>query len=148
MIKKKFMYKSLLFIVLIAFSALNLNAQTKDVQAVSNAVEKLSKAIVNPNRAALESIASDALSYGHSAGKVQNKAEFVEDLLNGPFDFLSVEPTNQTISISGNNAIVRHTFVAKATNAGVPTDIRIGIMMVWRKEGAEWKLFARQAFRL
>ena len=142
------MYKSALLFALMVFSTINLDAQTKDVQAVSLAVEKLSKAIVDPNRAALESIASDALSYGHSAGKVQNKAEFVEDLLNGPFDFLSVEPTNQTISISGKNAIVRHTFVAKATNAGVPTEIRIGSMMVWRKEAGQWKLFARQAFRL
>lgn len=142
------MYKSVLLFTLIVFSTVNLCAQNKDVQDVSIAVEKLSKAIVDPNRAALESIASDALSYGHSAGKVQNKSEFVDDLLNGPFDFSSVEPTNQTISISGKNAIVRHTFVAKATNAGVPTDIRIGIMMVWRKEAGQWKLFARQAFRL
>lgn len=142
------MYKSVLLFTLMVFSTVNLSAQNKDVQAVSIAVEKLSKAIVDPNRAALESIASDALSYGHSAGKVQNKSEFVDDLLNGPFDFSSVEPTNQTISISGKNAIVRHTFVAKATNAGVPTDIRIGIMMVWRKEAGQWKLFARQAFRL
>lgn len=142
------MYKSVLLFTLMVFSTVNLCAQNKDVQDVSIAVEKLSKAIVDPNRAALESIASDALSYGHSAGKVQNKSEFVDDLLNGPFDFSSVEPTNQTISISGKNAIVRHTFVAKATNAGVPTDIRIGIMMVWRKEAGQWKLFARQAFRL
>lgn len=142
------MYKSVLLFTLMVFSTVNLSAQNKDVQAVSIAVEKLSKAIVDPNRAALESIASDALSYGHSAGKVQNKSEFIDDLLNGPFDFSSVEPTNQTISISGKNAIVRHTFVAKATNAGVPTDIRIGIMMVWRKEAGQWKLFARQAFRL
>lgn len=142
------MYKSVLLFTLMVFSTVNLSAQNKDVQAVSIAVEKLSKAIVDPNRAALESIASDALSYGHSAGKVQNKSEFIDDLLNGPFDFSSVEPTNQTISISGKNAIVRHTFVAKAINAGVPTDIRIGIMMVWRKEAGQWKLFARQAFRL
>jgi len=142
------MYKSILLLALMVFSAINLNAQSKDIQAVSAAVDKLTKVIVDPDRAVLESIASDALSYGHSAGKVQNKAEFIDDLLNGPFDFSSVEPSNQTISISGKTAIVRHTFVAKATNAGVPTDIKIGIMMVWRKEGSAWKLYARQAFRL
>lgn len=130
------------------FTTINLTAQSKDEKAITAAVEKLSKVIVNPDKATLEGIASDALSYGHSAGKIQNKAEFVDDLLNGPFDFSSVETTNQTISISGKNAIVRHTFIAKATNAGVPTDIKIGIMMVWRKEGSAWKLYARQAFRL
>lgn len=141
------MYKSFIFVFLLAFSVSNLNAQSKDAQELSTAVEKLRKAIIDPSKAILESIASDALSYGHSAGKVQNKAEFVDDLLNGAFDFSSVETTNQIISISGKNAIVRHTFVAKATNAGVPIDIKIGIMMVWRKEGSDWKLYARQAFR-
>lgn len=142
------MYKKLILFALMLLSTINLNAQSKDVEAVSAAVEKLRKAIVNPEKTILEDIASDALSYGHSAGKVQNKAEFVDDLLKGPFDFSSVETANQTISISGKNAIVRHTFIAKATNAGVPTDIKIGIMMVWRKEGSAWKLYARQAFRL
>ena len=142
------MYKSILFVFLIAFSAFNLNAQSKDVQDVSAAVEMLRKAIIDPDKAVLEGLASESLSYGHSAGKVQNKAEFVDDLLNGPFDFLSIETTDQRISISGKTAIVRHTFIAKATNAGVPTDIKIGIMMVWRKEGSAWKLYARQAFRL
>lgn len=142
------MYKKLILFALMLLSTINLNAQSKDVEAVSAAVEKLRKAIVNPEKTILEDIASDALSYGHSAGKVQNKAEFVDDLLKGPFDFSSVETANQTISISGKNAIVRHTFIAKATNAGVPTDIKIGILMVWRKEGSAWKLYARQAFRL
>lgn len=142
------MYKKLILFALMLLLTINLNAQSKDVEAVSAAVEKLRKAIVNPEKTILEDIASDALSYGHSAGKVQNKAEFVDDLLKGPFDFSSVETANQTISISGKNAIVRHTFIAKATNAGVPTDIKIGIMMVWRKEGSAWKLYARQAFRL
>lgn len=142
------MYRSLLLLALMVFSSLNLNAQSKDVKLITAAVERLSKAIVDPNKVILDDITSNDLSYGHSAGKVQNKAEFVDDLLNGPFDFSSVETANQTITVSGKNAIVRHTFIAKATNAGIPTDIKIGIMMVWRKEGSAWKLYARQAYRL
>jgi hypothetical protein len=38
--------------------------------------------------------------------------------------------------------------MGKATNAGVPTEIRIGNLMIWRKEGGNWRLLARQAFRL
>jgi hypothetical protein len=142
------MNKSLILIVLIAFSVITVKAQSKHEKAVASAVEKLNMAIVDPEKSLLESIASEGLSYGHSGGKVQNKAEFVDDLINGAFNFSSVTPSDQTISISGKNAIVRHVFVAKATNAGVPTDIRIGNVMVWRKEGGQWKLLARQAFRL
>jgi hypothetical protein len=142
------MYKLMLFVFLIAFSALNLNAQNKDAQELSAALERLRQAIIDPDKVVLESLTSESLSYGHSAGKIQTKAEFVDDLLYGAFDFISIENLDESISLSGKTAIVRHTFVAKATNAGVPTDIRIGIMMVWRKEGSAWKLYARQAFRL
>jgi hypothetical protein len=38
--------------------------------------------------------------------------------------------------------------LGKATNAGVPTEIRIGNLMVWRKEGGIWKLLVRQAFKI
>ena len=131
-----------------AFSVITVKAQSKDQKAVALVVEKLNKAIVDPEKGLLESIASEGLSYGHSGGKVQNKAQFVDDLVNGAFNFSSVNALDQTISISGDNAIVRHTLVAKATNAGVPTDIRIGNVMVWRKESGQWKLLARQAFKL
>jgi len=120
----------------------------EDESAVAAAVDSLKKGILDPEKALLEKISSDALSYGHSGGKVQTKAEFVEDLLNGPFDFLSVTTSNQKIMVTGKNAIVRHTFIAKATNAGVPVDLNIGNLLVWRKESGQWKLIARQAFKV
>lgn len=123
-------------------------SSAEDESAVSAAVDSLNKGIVDPDKNLLENIASDGLSYGHSGGKVQNKAEFVDDLLNGSFDFQSVNILDQTIKVSGENAIVRHTFTAKATNAGVPVDLNIGNLLVWRKENGQWKLLARQAFKI
>ncbi len=141
--------KSILRLVLFfAFSSLGVNAQSKHEKAVAKAVETLNKGILDPERSLLENIASEELSYGHSGGKVQNKSEFVNDLLNGSFDFLTVNTSDQKIIISGKNAIVRHIFTAKATNAGSPVDLRIGNLLVWKKEGGQWRLLARQAFKL
>lgn len=120
----------------------------EDESAVAAAVDSLNKGILDPEKNLLENIVSDALSYGHSGGKVQTKAEFVEDLVNGPFDFQTVNTANQTIKVDGDNAIVRHTFTAKATNAGAPVDLNIGNLLVWRKESGQWKLIARQAFKI
>ncbi|NQV75103.1 MAG: nuclear transport factor 2 family protein [Bacteroidetes bacterium] len=142
------MKRSLIIFAMVAFSVLKVNAQSKAEMAVSAAVETLHKGIIDPEKSLLEGIASDGLSYGHSGGKLQNKAEFIDDLFNGAFNFSSISPADQVITVSGKNAIVRHMFIAKATNAGVPTDIRIGNLMVWRKEGGSWKLLARQAFKL
>lgn len=140
--------KRVLMIVALFAVTLAVKAQSKDEKAVAAAVETLNKGILDPEKSLLEGIASEALSYGHSGGKVQNKAEFVEDLLHGTFDFLTVNTSNQKIWVSGKNAIVRHTFVAKATNAGNPVDLNIGNLLVWRKEGGQWKLIARQAFKI
>ena len=120
----------------------------EDESAVAAAVDSLNKGILDPEQKLLENIASEALSYGHSGGKVQNKAEFVDDLVNGSFDFQTVNIANQTIKVDGDNAIVRHTFTANATNAGAPVELNIGNLLVWRKEGGQWKLIARQAFKV
>lgn len=142
------MKKSLILVVILALSVITIKAQSKAELKVAAAVEILNRGIIDPEQSLLEKIISESLSYGHSGGKVQNKAEFIDDLFNGDFNFSSINPTDQTISVSGKNAIVRQIFVAKATNKGVPTDIRIGNLMVWRKEGGNWRLLARQAFKL
>ncbi len=134
--------KKILSILVLVMAVTVVKAQTKHEIAVAAAVERLNKGILDPDKA------SEGLSYGHSGGKVQNKAEFVEDLLHGTFDFLSVNTSNQKITVSGKNAIVRHTFVAKATNSGNPVDLNIGNLLVWRKESGQWKLIARQAFKI
>ncbi len=137
-----------LFIALIMFVLTNINAQSKSEQAVATAVLTLHNNVVNPERKMLDIMVSDALSYGHSGGKVENKDQFIDFLFNGPFKFTSISTSDQTIHVSGKNALVRHIFIGKATNNGVPTDIRLGNLLVWRKENGQWKLLARQAFKL
>ena len=53
-------------------------AETNDAAAVAEAVTALRNAMLGADKAKLESLVSDQLSYGHSAGKVENKKEFVE----------------------------------------------------------------------
>ena len=115
---------------------------------VAAAVDSLNNAIVNPDRSVLENLTSEELTYGHSGGLVQNKEEFVQDLINGNFNFSSVNGEDQEIFISGETAIVRQIFVAEATNMDEPVDIRIGNILVYQKQDDQWKLLARQAFRL
>jgi hypothetical protein len=137
-----------LFFALMMFVVTNIYSQSQAVQAVESAVIALHSNVVKPDRKALDMLVSNDLSYGHSAGKVENKEQFIDFLFNGPFKFTAINTVDQTIDVSGKNAVVRHIFMGKATNAGVPTEIRIGNLMVWRKEGGSWRLLARQAFRL
>ena len=123
-------------------------AQSGGEKEVAVAVEKFNNAMVSADKGQLEELTARELSYGHSSGKVQDKAVFVEDVVSGPFDFLTIDAEDQTIIMAGDAAIVRHVFSSKATNNGSPTDIRIEVMQVWQKQAGQWKLLARQAFKL
>ena len=116
---------------------------------VQSAVSTFNEAMVNPTPELMEDLCADELTYGHSSGLIQDKTTFIDDLVNGPFDFLSLEAADQTIHISGNTAIVRHIFMAKGTNAGEAVDVRIGNVQVYQKdEQGKLKLLARQAYKL
>lgn len=123
-------------------------AQSKDEAAVAAAVEALRKAMVDGSKAALEKIALDDLSYGHSSGKIEDKATFVQAIASGASDFVTIELTEQTIKVTGDVAIVRHKLAADTNDGGKPGTVKLAILTVWKKQGKEWKLLARQAVKL
>lgn len=123
-------------------------AQDKNETAVANAVEKLRKAMVDGDKATLEFIASDKLSYGHSGGHVDDKKEFVQKLTNGTSDFVTIDLVDQTISVSGKTAIVRHKLNAKTNDNGKPGEVHLFVLLVFQKDNKQWKLLARQAVKV
>jgi len=123
-------------------------AQTKDEKNVAAAVEFMRKAMVDGDRANLTKLAADELSYGHSSGKIQDKKEFVEAIASGASDFVTIDLTDQTIKVAGNTAIVRHKLSAQTNDGGKPGSTVLGIMLVFQKQKGEWKLLARQAYKL
>jgi ketosteroid isomerase-like protein len=138
----------LLFIAPLLLLIMTTQAQSKQETEVANVVERLRKAMVDGNRADLESIASEKLSYGHSTGRVENKQEFVENIATGKSDFVSIELKDQTISITGNTAVVRHELHAKTNDGGKPGEAHIKILLVFQKQGGKWLMLARQAVKM
>lgn len=141
----------LLSTVLLSLTAFIWNyTSNPDSKKVENAVESLFNSMMKADKASLVTLLSDDLSYGHSSGIIQNKAEFVEEIMSGkPVKLTEIKAENQSITISGNVAVVRHIFTAKGINAaGEVNPVRIGNCLVWKKEKGNWKLFVRQAYRL
>lgn len=120
----------------------------KDIADVGNAVDALRQAMVDGNKSQLEAIAAEELSYGHSSGLVENKAEFVGNIVSGKSDFTNIVLSDQSISVAGNTALVRHKFAAETNNGGTPGKITLHVLLVWQKQKGDWKLLARQATRL
>jgi ketosteroid isomerase-like protein len=123
-------------------------AQTKDETAVTQAVESLRKAMIDPDKSTLDKLAADELSYGHSSGVIQDKAEFMEAIISGKSDFVSIELSEQTVKVVGNTALVRHHFMAATNDGGKPGTVKLAILLVWQKQKGEWRLLARQAVKI
>jgi len=124
------------------------SANPKEETAVAARVEMLRQAMVDADGSKLKELTSSSLSYGHSSGNIQNQAAFIEKIVNGDSDFVTIEFQNQTIQIVGDVAIVRHNLLAHTKDGGLDKDIKIGIMLIWQKEKNKWLLIARQAYKL
>lgn len=123
-------------------------AQNKEEAAVNAAVENLRKAMIDGDKGALQNITAGQLSYGHSSGRVEDKATFVENIVTGKSDFVTIDLTDQTVSVSGNAAIVRHVLSATTNDSGNPGSVKLNILLVWQKQKGQWKLLARQAVKV
>lgn len=122
-------------------------AESSEEAGVRKAVDDLTKAMLAADKAALEALVSDQLSYGHSAGAIQDKADFVAVIASKKTVYQFIGLTDIKVAIAGNNAIVRHTWDSVSLSGGKTNASHIGVLQVWVKEGAAWKLLGRQAFK-
>ncbi len=122
-------------------------AQSKKNTEVVASIEKLRLAMISGVKEDLEAIVDDNLSYGHSGGAVEGKAQFIEKIASGKSDFVTIDLSEQTISVYGNIAIVRHNLFAINNDGGKPGEVKLKILLVFRKTGKNWKLLARQAVK-
>ena len=135
-------------ILILSCTYTNISAQSPDEEHIALAIEKLRIVMMQPDSAVLASLVSDGLEYVHSSGTVRDKKGFINEFMKRQTNVTNVVFSNQTIKFSGDMAIVRHRMVADAHNPGYPPLIDIIVMMVWKKEGGNWKMLARQAAKL
>lgn len=112
------------------------------------AVDRLKDAMISGDQSALDAITSALLSYGHSSGRIEDKKAFIEAIVSGKSDFVSIELSDQTIVVKGKSAIVRHQLKANTLDNGVPGQVNLHILTVWVKEKGQWKLLARQSVKM
>lgn len=140
------MKKVLIFLFSVMLT-MQVSAQT-DLAAVNAATESLRKGLMDKNKTLLDQLTLPALSYGHSSGLIEDKATFINALITGPVSFASIDISGQTVSIDGDVAVVRHLWNAKLMDNGNPRDLKLSVLLVWKKEKKNWKLLARQAVKL
>ena len=121
---------------------------SNDAAALTQAIEQFYNAIRDKNAAAFEPLVTHDLSYGHSSGRMENKAEFIANVLKPDTVWRTIYAANQRNYFSGDTAISRHSMAGEVLRKGQPVTSDMPVMMVWQKQNGAWKLLARQAFKL
>ena len=123
------------------------HAQSADM-TVKNAVEELRMAWFKQDKAKIESLTAEQLSYSHSDARLEDKTKFIDGVMTRKATFKSLEWPELTVQVVGNNAVVRHLWVSESELEGKVTNNKIGIIQIWQKQDGGWKLLARAAWRL
>ena len=143
------MKKTIFFVALLLLTSIVTFAQSADEKTVGEAVEKLKKAIVDADEAVLNKLTSPMLSYGHSNGLLEDKKEFIRAITSGESHFTRLDISEQTVTISGDLAIVRHKLAGDTANKGKdPGQVKLGVLYAWQKVKGNWLLMGRQAYKL
>ena len=117
-------------------------------RAVDKAVEALRKALLTADKGQLEKLTAEQVSYGHSGGRVQTKAQFIDGVMTRKATVKSITFPELTIAVVGDTAIARHLYEFESETDGKTNDVKIGALQVWQKQDGNWRLLARQGFKL
>ena len=118
-----------------------------DSAALTQAIEKFYNAIRDKNAAAFEPLLTHDVTYGHSSGRIEDKAQFIANVMDPKTKWKTIYGANQSNTISGDTAVSRHIMAGENEREGKPGTSSMHTMMVWQKQGGAWKLLVRQAYK-
>ena len=128
------------------FISLFVNAQTEE-EKLTATLKEFHQALVKKNTVGINQQTDKALSYGHSNGWVETKADMIKNLETGYMNYNSYKEDSINVTINGTMANVRFVADIAATLNGNNGNYHLKVLEVWVRKGKRWLLFARQAVR-
>lgn len=117
-----------------------------DEAAIKANIETFRKSMFDKDTKALAELVSDDLNYGHSAGVIENKEQFLKAVDARKATMKKLEYSDIKVQVNGSSAIARHIWESENELDGKTTQTRIGVIQVWQKgTDGKWKIYARQA---
>jgi hypothetical protein len=128
------------------FASLVVAAQTADEKLVTT-IKEFHQALVKKNTVSIIQQTDKEVSYGHSNGWVETKAEMINNLETGYLTYRSFKEDSLQVTINGNVAHARFIADIEATLNQKDSQFHLKVLEVWVKKGKRWLLFARQAVK-
>ena len=119
---------------------------TPDVAAADDA--RVAALLAN-DLAKLGPFLSEDLSYGHSDGRVETKAEFLHALTGAKTRYESITYLDRNLATAAPGIVILTGRARmKLLHDGKPLAFTLRIHGVWREEAGQWRLLAYQSARL
>jgi len=116
---------------------------TDDVVAeVLAAEDRRYEALLGPDLPTLERLLHDRLSYAHSSGVRDTKAEYLAKIESGYYDYSRSDHPVERVDVIGDTAVVVGRMNADLLVQGEPKSLDVLALAVWTKETGEWQLLA------
>ncbi len=132
----------------LVLSAVALTAASNDPKMekdVLAAMESFRQAMIHNDAATLQKLLSDDLSYVHSAGQNETKADVLKSVTTGKNVITRLEFSDTSVRFIGDTALVRGRVDLWHSDTNI---VHMNILHVWAKRPQGWQLVARQATRL
>ena len=141
--------KNLLFVILFLIVSVASFSQSASVNQVWDRVEALTKAVFEAkDSVALLDLVSSKVTYGHSAGVIEDKKTMIEKAVASKTSYKNIVFEKVSADVDGNTAVIRHNFKATTVENGTEAQLNLAILQVWRKENGKWRIWARQAVKV
>ncbi len=132
--------------ILFLLLAVCCQAQT-DEEKLRVTLKEFHQALVNRNTVSVNQQTDKALSYGHSNGWVETKAEMIRNLETGYISYQGFKEDSIKVAMNGNLASVRFVADITATMKGTASVYHLKVLEVWVRKSKRWVLFARQTVK-
>ena len=115
---------------------------------LKDAVTKLDKALIAKDTVVLKQLLHKEITYGHSNGWVETKADVIKDLVSGKLAYDKIESKEVKWSVTNDVATMRSTTEVNYRLDDKPGELKLHVLQVWLKTNKGWQLLSRQSTKL
>ncbi|HYG62121.1 MAG TPA: nuclear transport factor 2 family protein [Thermoanaerobaculia bacterium] len=141
--------RAMLALVLLVLTGDGAYAQAPNAEADVRAADaQRFAAMVARDRQALERLLADDLTYTHSTGQVESKAQFLESIAAGGLVYQAIDPEEVAVRVYGETAVVTGRASLRVESRGQALVLPVRFTSVYVRKDGLWRLAAWQSTRL